>query len=80
MSSAPTARPGWEYCRLTLRFNEHAVLVYRAASNNVAGSSGDTTFDESLERLGKDGWELVTFIDSRLGVDERLAYFKRPLR
>jgi hypothetical protein len=82
MSSAHEARQGWEHCRLTLGFNNANTLVFHAASTNIVGLQSGTSFDECLDRLGKDRWELVTIVDNHHGTnqDERLAYFKRPMR
>ena len=33
---------------------------------------------ESLNAIGRDGWELVTVVSNALGIDAKVAIYKRP--
>ncbi len=61
----------WEYLKVIKE------LRPGRADEGIGGSN----FDETLERLGEDGWEMVTAVplQTHMGTASVTLFFKRPM-
>ncbi len=68
-------RQQWEYC--AIYFKDKWIIRYQQANYKVQEVK---SLEEAMEKLGYDGWELVTIVNPLpSGVQARTFYFKRQM-
>jgi hypothetical protein len=69
----------WEYCDVTWQPDQVIVTYCQSKEEPIVKTFGSPLWPQVLARLGADGWELVSSMNSPAGVQEYFFYFKRPL-